>query len=114
MLLVSSISYYDFIHKYDRAPNEVSYLRNLHRHLLNIEATVEVFHTDREIEFYMMKDRIDKAIKNHKFDDNASCETVASFVMNLITDLYGNNRFRKVKVQEDNNGYATLIKEVNE
>ena len=44
MLLVSSISYHDFIHKYDRAPNEVSYLRNLHRHLLNIEATVAVFH----------------------------------------------------------------------
>lgn len=114
MFMVTSVSYFDFIHRYRDAPAEVQYLRNLHRHMLNIEVTVEVFHTDREIEFYMMKDKIDKAVKNHQFDDNASCETVAVFLMDVITSSYGSNRFRKIKVQEDNNGYATYIKEANE
>lgn len=114
MFMVSSVSYFDFIHRYKDAPKEVNYLANLHRHLLNIETTVEVFNTDREIEFYMMKDKIDAALKKHKFDENASCEDVCVFVMHVITESYGVHRYRKVKVQEDNNGFATLIKEANE
>ncbi len=114
MFMVSSVSYFDFIHRYKDAPEEVSYLRNLHRHMINIETTVEVFTTDREIEFYMMKDKIDKALKNHKFDENASCEDVCVYIMSIITKDYGKNRYRKVKVREDNNGFATLIKEAYE
>ena len=114
MFMVSSVSYFDFIHRYKDAPKEVTYLAHLHRHLLNIETTVEVFTTDREIEFYMMKDRIDNALKEHTFDENASCEDVCSFIMGVITEAYGKDRYRKVKVQEDNNGFATLVKEAGE
>ena len=114
MLLVSAITTYDFIHQYSNAPEEVNYLRNLHRHLLHIEVSVEVFTEDREIEFYILKDTVDKYLRTVTFDKNASCETVSSSIMSLITNLYGSNRKRIVKVQEDNNGYVLNIKEQGE
>ena len=107
MLTVTAITTLDFLHCYKNAPEQVSYLRNMHRHLLHIEITLQVYEVDREIEFYMLKDYVDDKLCMHTFNENASCEEVAAYIMKCITDKYGENRFRQVKVQEDNNGYAT-------
>ena len=50
-------------HAYPDAPDEVAFLRNRHRHLFHFRVYIEVFHDDREIEFFMFKRDVEKMIK---------------------------------------------------
>ena len=43
---------------------EVAYLRDPHRHLFHIKAYKEVTHADRDVEFIMLKHRIESYIKD--------------------------------------------------
>lgn len=77
-------------HRWDNAPEEVSFLRDLHRHLFNVKVTIEVSHNDRDVEFFLLKKDVDFCID--RFDYASwlngklvwSCEMVAE---RLIRDL---------------------------
>lgn len=53
-------------HRWDSAPEEVAFLRDLHRHIFNVKVTVEVSHNDRDVEFFLLKKDVDFCIS--RFD----------------------------------------------
>ena len=90
------------IHKYEMAPDEVSFLRNLHRHLFKFKVFIEVRHNDRDIEFFMFKRFIESVLYIMKTDvGNYSCEHMADHINKCITKKY-NGRKTKIEVSEDN------------
>jgi hypothetical protein len=50
------------IHHWPAAPEEVAFLRNPHRHHFKVEIECNADHDDRELEFFMVKSRIDRFI----------------------------------------------------
>jgi 6-pyruvoyl-tetrahydropterin synthase len=103
---------FDFegFHQYDGAPLEVGYLKNLHRHLFNVQVTIEVTHDDRELEFFMVKRELIDMIKViYPKSIVGSCEMVAKDLYHFTKHKYGQKRFVKVEVYEDkeNGGIVT-------
>lgn len=105
----------EFYHRYKDAPEEVWYLRNIHRHELHIEVKMEVFDDDREVEFIMLKHKIEQFIKlmnltdpNGKYE-GSSCESLASTIIAYLICEYGENRNYQVTIKEDGENGATVI-----
>jgi len=92
----------ELIHKYPNAPDDVSFLRNDHRHIFHFKIWLEIFHDDRDIEFIMFKRFIDNYLKdqgtvmNHK-----SCEMISDMIAEHI-QLYYPGRESMIEVSEDN------------
>ena len=98
---------YEGTHCWPEAPEEVAYLRNIHRHIFVVRATIEVFHDDREIEFIMVKHKIDTYLRQH-FDEcgvwqmgRTSCEQVAEDILTLLNGFQRQTRNISVSVFED-------------
>jgi hypothetical protein len=98
------------VHFWKDAPDEVAFLRNLHRHVFKVSAMCEVAHHDRELEFFMVRQRIDTFIKGtfNTYHTNmpdilylgpASCEMLATMVQTMLADVY--QRPFSVIVRED-------------
>lgn len=110
---------YEGVHCFPGAPDEVAYLRVPHRHIFNVGVEVEVFHNDRELEFIMLKHRINQWLQE-RFDSNGvwqmehlSCEQVASklahYVHELAPDPTGTYvRYIRVSVDEDGENGASV------
>lgn len=82
-------------HNWPEAPDEVAFLRSLHRHMFYVEVKIAVDYQDREIEFFIFKRHIDECIERLYPDcthvgvrnlDRKSCETIADQIYyNLVT-----------------------------
>ena len=101
---------YEFSHKYVGAPDEVAYLRNLHRHMFNYEVELEVFHDDRELEFIMVKHRLNEftLASCDVWPETTSCEQMAMDIGNYLRAKYGFDRALTVSVFEDNENGAKV------
>lgn len=109
--------YVDF-HKWDDAPDEVAFLKNLHRHKFYATAMIEVLHDDRELEFFMVLRRIEQQIMPFMFVDMrrikdgmkviSSCEQQAEFILNGLKAIYGEDRTYSVEISEDNENSAVV------
>jgi len=99
----------EFFHKYEHAPEEVAFLRNLHRHLLKLKVSIEVEKNDREIEFFMFKKFIEDMVVCMSYDDeNYSCEMFSDDLYDFIKSKYP-GRDVKIEVSEDGeNGSETF------
>ena len=100
-------------HAYPDAPDEVAFLRNRHRHMFHFRVYIEVFHDDREIEFFMFKRDVERMIKFISINDK-SCEMISDELHSAIKAKYP-NRSMTIEVSEDlENGshkqYANLKK----
>lgn len=91
----------DLVHCYPAAPKEVEFLKNAHRHTFKISTRVQVFHDDREIEFYMLRDYLKRCFERDTFVDSISCEQLAKFAIEKVESKYGNKRRIIVSVFED-------------
>lgn len=102
---------FEFIHRYTNAPQEVAYLRSMHRHIANYEVELEVFHDDRELEFIMVKHEIDSFIESYKrqWPETISCEQVAMEIAKMLQANHGFDRYLTVAVFEDNENGAKII-----
>lgn len=94
------------MHKWDNAPEEVSFLRNLHRHIFNVNVKIEVLHNDRELEYFMFKKTVDNYICHNIIpklwkDPRMSCEMMAEPIVNWIINTYAGREI-EVEVNEDN------------
>jgi hypothetical protein len=105
---------FDFegFHRYDGAPQEVEFLKHLHRHMFNVQVMIEVKHDDRELEFFMVRNELIEMIK--KLYPEAvvgSCEMVAKDLYHYVKHKYGQDRTLQVEVYEDkeNGGIVTDI-----
>jgi hypothetical protein len=58
-----------------------------------IETTIQVFHEDRELEFYMVKDYIDTLISDIKNSDvSKSCENICVMILDKLKQKYGSHK----------------------
>lgn len=56
---------YEFVgyHKWKDAPDEVGFLRNEHRHMFHVEIEFKIDHNDRDLEFFLMREEIKRAVR---------------------------------------------------
>lgn len=96
---------FEAFHRYKNAPNAVDFLRDWHRHIFNVELTFNVVEANREREFFMTKQLIDKYIarnyKGKRFE--MSCEMIAE-------DLVNEFNCSEVFVDEDGENGGGFIK----
>lgn len=95
-------------HYWKDAPEEVSFLRDRHRHMFHVEIEKEVSHADRDIEIILFKRKVQKFIQERwKGEENVvefegmSCEMIASVLKNEF-------KCYKVKVTEDGENGAVV------
>jgi len=90
-------------HRWLSAPNDVSFLRNYHRHIFDVKLGVEVTGDDREIEFFQLKRKVDKYI-NKQYEGKSfdfSCEMIAKQLLIIFNACF-------VEVSEDGENGATV------
>lgn len=91
---------WDFIgfHRWQQAPDEVSFLRDLHRHKFICSAKVQVFHNERDIEFFTLQNLL-KSIEWLN-QENDSCEAIAERILIFLQERYPNREI-ETSVSED-------------
>ena len=102
---------FEGIHCWPSCPfEEVKYLRDPHRHIFHIKAHKQVFHDDRDVEFIMLKHKVETYLKE-KYPDRrmgaTSCEMLGRDLMNHF-DLI------QVDVSEDGENGAVVYKKLME
>lgn len=108
---------FEGIHCYPDAPKDVEFLKHPHRHMFYVEAEIEVFHDDRELEFILVKRDLDKFLKGDL--KSASCEMICRTVQQYLKRTYplngaqvsitgSNERYVNVSVFEDDENGARI------
>jgi hypothetical protein len=97
-------------HQWKKAPEQVKFLRSLHRHIFYVSAKIEVEHNDRALEFFMVKKKIDQIIfeillKKGKNKIVQSCEDSAEVILDYLEIYYPKRRI-EVVVSEDHENEA--------
>ena len=95
---------FEGIHKYSDAPQEVAFLREPHRHLFVVEVEMEVFHSDRELEFIMVKHNLNKFLFSKPFGIRSSCEQMASEIITFLVGAYGERQMIVGVFEDGENG----------
>lgn len=105
----------EFIHQYVDAPEQVSFLREPHRHMLHIEVEIQVYHDDRELEFILVKRGLEEFLDTLHLNvcSNRSCEMIACSIVDYLKTLYGENREINVSASEDGEN-GSIIKYTRE
>lgn len=96
---------FEAIHCWPEAPEEVSFLRVPHRHLFKLECRCPVSHTDRDIEFIMMKRHVEhycNEVYAGKDLGRKSCEKIAEEILNMFPQISG------ITVSEDGENGANV------
>jgi hypothetical protein len=97
------------VHSWPNCPfEEVDFLKSPHRHEFHVTVKKQVFHDDRDIEFIMLKDLIDRYIDsvwNRRDIGSMSCEMIAR---NLLEHFY----LDYVRVMEDNENGAEISRKI--
>ena len=106
------------IHKYPAAATDpalatgdeydVSFLATLHRHIFHFEVTIEVFHTNRDIEFIQFKRWLENQYSQNILAlDYKSCEMISDDLYEVIATRYPERNII-ISVSEDNENGATI------
>jgi hypothetical protein len=95
------------VHAWKNAPDVVAFLRHEHRHEFHFRVQVEVFHEDREIEFFIFKQFIEDTLDNVRAWRGMSCEMIASWLIAKIGIDYPGRR-PMVEVSEDGENGAIV------
>ena len=95
-------------HQYPDAPDDVSYLKSLHRHIFNWKAEIFVNpKKDRELEFHQVQGIISGGIPfNINFTNTGSCESIANAISDIIWKHVGRYD-HTITVDEDGECGAT-------
>jgi 6-pyruvoyl-tetrahydropterin synthase len=106
-------------HYWSSAPEEVSFLRNKHRHIFYVEVTIPVNHDDRDLEFFLVQQQIDSVISllfKDTIDVNLqtydlqsqSCEMIASKIGKILLNRYLQIDQITVSVSEDEENFGIV------
>jgi len=90
----------ELLHNYPDAPDAVSYLKNLHRHIFHFKIYLEIFTEDRDIEFIMFKKDVESMLNMFENLEHRSCETFSKYLVSAIRNIYP-NRYIKIETSED-------------
>lgn len=103
---------FEGIHQWEDAPDEVDFLRNPHRHIFNVKVWFEVSHNDRDLEFFIMKKKVDqfidmKYVCNHNWLKQVwSCEMIAQDLLEYFSPEFN---ITKIEVNEDWENWIEFI-----
>ena len=94
-------------HYWNKAEAPVKFLSNEHAHDFNIYIECDVYHDDRDLEFYILRNKILEIFKE-EFEynglmfvfGNASCETIAKTIYKQLELAYG-KRDWLIKISEE-------------
>ena len=111
------------IHKYPAAATDpalatgdeydVSFLATPHRHIFHFEVTIEVFHTNRDIEFIQFKRWLENQYSQNILAlDYKSCEMISDDLYEVIATRYPDRNIA-IQVSEDNENGATIVYNTN-
>lgn len=104
------------IHYWEKAPEDVGFLKYPHRHLFKVKVIFEVSHNDRQLEFFQIKRKLDKFLRDYFYDSSKeyifplskSCEMIAEDVFTHFIFEY--KSIISVEVSEDGeNGSIVTI-----
>ena len=102
---------FEGFHKWKDAPDEVAFLRDVHRHIFHVKTTIEVQQADRELEFFMVQHRINDIIA--KFNNETmvewSCETIGIHILKELHKLYPGRRMMCDVNEDGENGAVVRI-----
>lgn len=99
---------FEGFHKWENAPGEVAFLRNLHRHIFKVKVMIDVRHDDREIEFFMFKWMLEEIVREQfEKKEVGSCEMIAAQILNWLMKKYP-DRDIVVEVSEDGENGARV------
>ena len=107
------------IHKYPAAATDpalatgdeydVSFLATPHRHIFHFEVTIEVFHTNRDIEFIQFKRWLENQYSQNILAlDYKSCEMISDDLYEVIATRYPDRNII-INVSEDNENGAAIV-----
>lgn len=104
---------FEGFHCWPEAPDEVLFLRNLHRHIFKVKVVVRVHHLARQVEFFILKREIDRFLQNGLMmqlenDPSMSCETMAERIYKNFMQYYS---LAQVEVSEDGENGAIIFPE---
>lgn len=95
-------------HQWKDAPEEVSFLRDYHRHIFYVELHLQVKDLNRELEFFLVKRKLqselDKYYSNEHFEE--SCEMIATRIKTYFEEFYKTKC--RCSVFEDNENGAMV------
>lgn len=109
---------FEGIHFYEGAPDPVSYLKSAHRHIFGVQVELQVYGDDREIEFIMLKHKINQWINQRCVEGvwpmgGMSCEMVAKALADAIANefdiAFPKSRKFSVTVDEDGENGASFV-----
>ena len=105
---------FEGFHYWPAAPESVSFLRQIHRHMFGVKLTVGVSHSDRDVEFFLLKKDLAAGIvslqRQLSAQPSMSCEMMAQFIYEYIQRL--GYKVSEVEVNEDGeNGSILKIKQ---
>lgn len=104
-------SQFEGLHRWKDAPEEVMFLRSHHRHIFRIHVTIQITGNDRELEYFMVLNRLNKFLqKTFSVDKpmDASCEMIGEIIIHdFLVSTYG-SRFYTVEVSEDGENSAII------
>lgn len=93
------------IHKYPDAPDEVSFLRHPHRHIFHFVVSISVEHHDRDLEFFIEKNFMEKLYDGGTLQlDYKSCEMMAEDLFEQISTRYAGRDIQIQVSEDDENG----------
>ena len=109
-MYISVSTEFEILHSFPEAATDpalasVAYLSNLHRHLLKIKISIQVFHDNRDIEFIMFKNWIKSLysegtlMMNHK-----SCEMISNQLAEKIEQKYPGRKLIIETFEDGENG----------
>ena len=71
-------------HQYPNAPQEVSFLRHMHRHLFTFKIGIPVSDSNREREFFIEQSRAKTAANDLLVESSRSCEMLAEAILEAL------------------------------
>lgn len=92
---------------------DVSFLASPHRHMFHFNVAIQVFHTDRDIEFIQFKRWLDNLYTGVLELNFKSCEMIADDLYSQIASRYP-DRDIHITVSEDGENGATIYYNVTQ
>lgn len=77
----------------------IAFLEDEHRHIFHVSVKISVTHCDRELEFFLVKWKLNEFIVESKMN-HKSCEMIAKDILGFLIETYG-QRYYEVTVSED-------------
>ena len=106
---------FEGLHRWKDAPEATKFLRHFHRHLFHVRLTINVKHDDRELEFFDVKARLQRAVAVTISKGNTgSCEQIAIKLLNYLRGYFGGRKLTCEVSEDGENGAAVFMNEQGE